>query len=258
MIYLVKGTILMVHSTMNRSTIHSTRPTGSSEQRKKELLESANAWLTAVDNWQLGNKEFKARRYASAVSAYTPANRTGADLFLSSSTPMSILSICPTCLLTEEPSHSMNALIASIFTLARHEHTVGSAVAIVTAAALHTVAAGAGQFRLGCHFSECHHVAGGQPEWGKKIPLELGTKTLRQRSLDRPLLILATVMVPLARAEANRMRRQYDAAEKDLRRVLTPYTIQDGGTPPTTREIWLNCDFIERPIRQAASGRNTP
>ena len=37
-------------------------------------------------------------------------------------------------------------------------------------------------------------------------------RATRQHLLDRPMLILAAVFVPLARAEANRARRQYPAA----------------------------------------------
>src|SRR5829696_1349608 len=42
----------------------------------------------------------------------------------------------------------------------------------------------------------------------------------RQNDLEAPLITLAFVLVPLARAEANRARRQFDAAIRDLQWVL--------------------------------------
>jgi len=45
----------------------------------------------------------------------------------------------------------------------------------------------------------------------------------RQGKLEATLVTLACVLVPLARAEVNRLRRQFDAAIRDLRWVLNPF-----------------------------------
>jgi len=69
------------------------------------------------------------------------------------------------------------------------------------------------------------------------------------------MLILATVFVPLACAEANRARRQYPAALADLSRVLTPFRIPifNPEGPVRFRLVSLTCDFIERPFAQLLS-----
>ena len=50
--------------------------------RQAALEEAAQSWLSAVDNWQLGNEEFNKRRYASAVSAYTARQKFALNYFL--------------------------------------------------------------------------------------------------------------------------------------------------------------------------------
>src|SRR5262249_38148403 len=72
----------------------------------------------------------------------------------------------------------------------------------------------------------------------------------RQQSLDYFALILATVFIPLARAEMNRLRRNFNAATEDYERLLTPYRKPASGSPL----IWLTCDFIERPFILLALG----
>ena len=74
--------------------------------------------------------------------------------------------------------------------------------------------------------------------------------TTRQQSLDYFALILATVFIPLARAEMNRIRRNFNAAIEDYERLLTPYRKPSSGAPL----IWLTCDFIERPFVLLALG----
>ena len=55
-------------------------------------------------------------------------------------------------------------------------------------------------------------------------------------------MTLAFVFVPLARAEVNRARRQYEAALVDLRSVLNGIPLASGET------VRLACDFIELPF----------
>jgi Tc toxin complex TcA C-terminal TcB-binding domain len=64
----------------------------------------------------------------------------------------------------------------------------------------------------------------------------------RQNDLEATLITLAFVFVPLARAEVNRARRQFDAALVDLRSVL------NGVTLPSGEVVRVACDFIELPF----------
>jgi peptidoglycan hydrolase-like protein with peptidoglycan-binding domain len=79
-------------------------------------------------------------------------------------------------------------------------------------------------------------------------------KDFRQRNLDAPLVTLAFVLVPLARAEANRARRQFDAALRDLRWVLDSIVVEVIGptseNPAPIRRVFarLACEFIELPF----------
>lgn len=78
------------------------------------------------------------------------------------------------------------------------------------------------------------------------------TKDKRQESLDYFALILACVFVPLARAEMNRTRRNYDAAIDEYKRLLDPIQVQR--SPSKLDRIWLTCAFIERPFILSALG----
>lgn len=71
----------------------------------------------------------------------------------------------------------------------------------------------------------------------------------RQHDLEAPLIILAFVLVPLARAETNRARRQFDAAIRDLRLVLDSIVVKTiPGLPPLLFQADLACKFIELPF----------
>src|SRR5262249_17674966 len=77
----------------------------------------------------------------------------------------------------------------------------------------------------------------------------------RQNDLEAPLITLAFVLVPLARAEANRARRQYDAALRDLRWVIDSILVRIiPPTPPNPgRQVYadLACEFIELPFARS-------
>jgi len=83
-------------------------------------------------------------------------------------------------------------------------------------------------------------------------------KDSRERNLDAPLAILAFVLAPLARAEANRARRQFDAALRDLRWVLDSVLVRmipapfplPGEPPDPPQRVYarLACEFVELPF----------
>jgi len=210
--------------------------------RQKALLESADSWLKAVDHWQFGNEEFNKRHYASAVSAYTSGQKYALNYFakfyaavdfgdrnLQLSLEQRVNSYVVTLINNETRWSSMweairqRRLMLTLQELGTHDWSAvtknENAVKLLK-----------------------RNLGGEEDSNAQSIT------ALRQRSLDRPLLILATIMAPLARAEANRLRRQYDAAGRDLSRVLRPYQVRVGGTPPTVRDVWLTCDFIELPF----------
>ena len=74
--------------------------------------------------------------------------------------------------------------------------------------------------------------------------------TVRQEQLDYFALILATVFVPLARAQMDRIRRNSNAAIDEYERLLRPFRKSSNDAPL----IWLTCDFIERPYVLLALG----
>lgn len=205
--------------------------------RQTALKEAAASWLEAVDHWQFGNEEFNQRRYASAVSAYTACQKAALNYFATyypwrdltrRTTLDERVSALVIHLASNESGwpHLWDAIRRRRFMLSLQElgdYDWGA----VTSSAVTLVE---------------RNLA------NQEDANQSNVKALRQRALDRPLLILATIMAPLARAEANRLRRQYDAAERDLRRVLRPYQVRVGGTPPTVRDVWLTCDFIELPF----------
>jgi hypothetical protein len=76
----------------------------------------------------------------------------------------------------------------------------------------------------------------------------------RQNALEAPLITIAFVLVPLARAEANRARRRFDAAIGDLRWVLDSVVVRrifpTLENPGPIRSVFarLACEFIELPF----------
>src|SRR5262249_56900821 len=78
--------------------------------------------------------------------------------------------------------------------------------------------------------------------------------SMRQNDLEAPLITLAFVLVPLARAEANRARRQFEAALRDLRWVLDSIAVgRIFPTPENPGQIQtvyarLASEFIELPF----------
>jgi hypothetical protein len=92
----------------------------------------------------------------------------------------------------------------------------------------------------------------------------------RQEAIEAPLVTLAYALVPLARAEANRQRRNFNDALVDCDRVLNtliikrrpevnepvPVLVAAGPRPPTTfgefkAPFKLACEFIELPFARA-------
>lgn len=205
-------------------------------ERAKALRESAESWLKAVKEWQSGNEEFIKQRYESAVFAYTVCQKAGLNYFakldggvdLTSGTlEARVRRLVAHLTATEtQRSHMWDAirqrrLMLTLEELGEHDWraVTRSAVALLT----------------------------------KNLSGAEGVEAdgaLRQRSLDKPLLILMTVFVPLARAEANRDRRQYPAANADLLRVLTQFMVRTGEPTLPFRNVFFTCNFIERPFAQ--------
>ena len=213
--------------------------TSADQLRANAVQEAARSWIEAADQWRQGNEHFEQRRYAKAAGAYEASQRAALRYFET----FYGLSLSMGRLIPDR----MTSLVAQLF---------------IRSAEWPHLWDGIQQRRLFLSLAELHGL---DWDWfsqsaedllrddlrGLTTDNELLKRT-RQQLLDHPMLILATVFVPLARAEANRARRQYAAAAVDLSRVLTPFRIQVPftGDPNRIRLVSFTCDFIERPFAQ--------
>lgn len=214
--------------------------TAAGELRKNAVQEAARSWVEAADQWRKGNEDFEQRRYANAAGAYEASQRAALRYFEKYyGLVLSTGQLIP---------DRMTSLVVQLFNRSAEWPHLWESIR---------------QRQLCLSLAELHGL---DWDWfsdsaeellradlrGSTIDNEL-LKTARQRLLDRPMLILGTVFVLVARAEANRARRQYAAATSDLSRVLTPFRIQvpfTGDPFNRIRLVSFMCDFIERPFAQ--------
>ena len=217
--------------------------TPADELRRAAVIEAACSWLDAADYWRQGNEHFELRRYASAAGAYEASQRAALRYFEK---------YYGLVLGTSPVSGRMTNLAGQLYHRSAEWPYLWESIQ---------------QRRLFLSLAELHGL---DWDWFSDNAEELlrqylrgdpaddaPRKATRQRLLDRPMLILAAVFIPLARAEANRARRQYPAALADLSRVLTPFRIRipipGPGEPQAVRLATFTCDFIERPFAQLLS-----
>ena len=211
---------------------------------QKDKVQRAGAHaVQAMQAWQFGNAEFKAQRYASAANAYADCQqlaryyfslrrqlriRSALDLSLRESlrTPFPDDSVY-----LREPLNSRR-LALSTDELKALDWSAPAALAAEVMA---------------------HELNG---ERVKANPAESNDEAEQARLAtaleycwDRPLFLMVTLFAPLARAEANRMRRQFDEALKDLRRVLAPTVVN---FPPVSRALTEGSSVLTQvnPVRQ--------
>lgn len=170
-------------------------------------------WVDAMRQWQLGNQYFGEQQYSAAAAAYDACQQATLDYFSS-------------CYQINATGTSLNdSLTSLLITIGQPPAPNGLDWSIVWNA-----------FRWRRSLLSLTEL--NQNDWGgfASIPasggalsleyftgLVGGTTQRRQATLDVPILTIACVLVPLARAETNRMRRFFDGAIRDLNWVMNPY-----------------------------------
>ena len=227
--------------------------------REQRLIASALAFLNAIEAWQLGNSEFANQRYASAVQAYNSCQLAVLDYF----------SLFPDYNLATGylPIRFIRPTLASridelVWRLASDQQTWARVWSQINWRRQLLSLAELGQFdwtpinSASTAYLLLKGNLGGIDQPAAPISGEAGALDpgLRQGSLDTPLLLIAAVLVPLARAEANHLRRQYVEAGVDFNRILRT-TIPPPrdifvitGPQPTAITVALLCEFIEVPF----------
>jgi hypothetical protein len=209
--------------------------------RIEDMIEARNHWVKAVTFWQIANEESAAQRFINAEEAYEVSQRAVLGYFHK--------------FYTSSPLHlAFNFVLGA--TIAERLGTVVTAL-FDKKDELRALWAKVRRRREAITLEELQ-----KPDWGGWSsaaelhlthmidPETAEQSTIRQQSLDYFALILATVFIPLARAEMNRIRRNFNAAIDEYERLLTPYGNASNGSTP----IWLTSDFIERPFVLLALG----
>lgn len=203
------------------------------------VIEAAQSWLEAAQKWRTGNEHFEQRHYAKAAGSYEASQQAALRYF----------KIYYGLTLGGPAAFVRDPLASLVFQLDKR------------AAEWSNLWEDIQQRRLLLSLVELHGL---DWEWFPYSAEDLlrqylagnpeddeARKATRQHLLDRPMLILATVFVPLARAEANRARRQYPAVLSDLALVLNGFhwrIVSPEG--PVFGSASFTCDFIERPFVQ--------
>lgn len=207
--------------------------------RKKKLADSAEAWLSAIEAWQQGNADSERQRYDGAVAAYDRCQQAALDYFANfpgyaftyanGSLPERMDELLRRLVSNAQSWADIASQITwrrQLLSLAELREFDGRV--IVPGDAVHqmllTSLTGTDQF----------------PHGPTVFLLD------RKWFMDARLVVIAAVLVPLARAEANRLRRQYAAARSDLTRFLRR-SIPLPNTP-LRLSVWLACEFIEIPF----------
>jgi hypothetical protein len=211
--------------------------------RLDDMDEARKYWVDAVTYWQRANAESAAQRFDKAEVAYELSQRSVVGYFARFYT-------------SAPPLLKLTFNFVPGATTAEHLGTVVTEL-FDKKDKLPALWAKVRRRREAITLEELQKLDWGG--WSSDAELHLthlidpetaAHSTTRQQSLDYFALILATVFIPLARGEMNRMRRNFNAAIEDYERLLTPYPKPSSGAPL----IWLTCDFIERPFVLLALG----
>jgi hypothetical protein len=214
--------------------------------RGQRLADSARAWLSAIKAWQFGNSEFLNQRYASAVDAYNSCQQATLSYF--SSFPDYGFQFTSTALAAR--------IDDLVWRIASDRHIWANVWAEVN------------WRRQLLALTELYHF-----DWTPITPSHVVYQVLqanlagndqppnptsptipeiRNLLMDARLLVMVAVLAPLARAEANRLRRQYAAAIDDFSRALRDAMPAPNSNPPQTVPALLRCEFIETPFARLA------
>jgi peptidoglycan hydrolase-like protein with peptidoglycan-binding domain len=210
----------------------------------KALADSAQAWLEAMEAWQLGNAEFAKQRYASAVAAYNACQQATLAYFALfpdyegkfSLTAPTLAGRMDELILYLASDTAFWSDVWTHINFRRQRLTLEELGQIDWIAI--TRVHGIFQLLEG-------NLAGKRDPLPPTNPLPTN---FRKALMDARLVVIAAVLVPLARAEANRLRRQYAAALDDLTRFQRRALPLPNSDPPTTVPAALACEFIEYPF----------
>jgi len=197
-------------------------PDPATPQQLTALETSANRWAQAVDFWQKGHREFKAQRYANAVANYDAAQEAAVGYFESFYKITRFGPITRRIAVVIEKLGSSESSFPGLWEVI-HRRRVALTLAELQQIDWngYSFAASGSDALLRKNLGASH-----DPTHADDTPAEAVT---RQQVLDRFALLLAAVFVPLARSEANRMRRFFADAITDLQGVQAPFRF--GNTP---------------------------
>jgi hypothetical protein len=226
--------------------LRTARDVPAGDTAKNALADSAEAFLGAIEAWQQGNAECDRQRYDSAVAAYDRCQEAALGYFAAYS---------------GYKFHYVTGLLpARIDDLVRQLVTNPSGWAdIASQITWRRQLLSLAELRE----FDSRVIVGADPIYRADIVYQLLYANLKGRDqpfpptgplgsehrkalMDARILVIAAVLVPLARAEANRLRRQYSAAREDLTRFLRRSLPLPDST--LTLSVWLACEFIEIPF----------
>jgi hypothetical protein len=219
-------------------------PPATGSNRKQQLISSALAFLNAIEAWQIGNAAFARQRYEGAVEAYNSCQRAVLDY-------VSVFPDYNMPFTTGTLAARVDELVWHLASDKQRWSNVWSQIGwrrqLLSLAEL-------GQFDWSpiTPSSTAYLLLKGNLQ-GSDQPADWPSGSgpldpaFRNDVLDTRLVIIAAVLVPLARGEANRLRRQYTLARQEFARVLrnavpVPNAISLFAPAP------LRCDFIETPF----------
>jgi hypothetical protein len=219
------------------------RPISGESARTSNIKESRFRWAEAINYWQIANQEVAAKNFANAAVLFEESQKAVVRYFEKyyTDSPFNIdFAIDPNASLPEKVSKVVFKLWEKRVQFAVLWVKVRRRWSAVTLEELHTY-----------DWASFYRAQSG---WDVLIQDndEAFTQTLeqRQQALDYFALILACVLIPLARAEMNRTRGNYGAAIEEYKRLLDPFQ------KSSFERIWFTSVFIERPFILLALGES--
>ena len=212
--------------------------------RQERLAASAIAFLNAIEAWQLGNSEFSRQRYASAVQAHNRCQQAILDYF----------SVFPDYNLQFTTNTLDERVDELVWRLASDRQTWSDVWAQINWRRQLLSLAELGQFDWtpitgGRYASIVYQLLEGNLAGSDQPPPPTNPIGPEHRKIliDAHLLIIAAILVPLARGEVNRLRRQFVDGRADFSRVLRR-SIPIPNNTTLNLTVSLACEFIEIPF----------
>lgn len=216
--------------------------------RSVRVQDAAEAWLAAFESWQHGNAEMAKRRYTSAAAAYDRCQQA----------VLSYFSINPDYDF-KYASTSFDKRIDELIWKVNQKHDYWPVFAGYLEARRQRLSlAELGQVDWIAP-SEAPAVGNGHMIYailrgnlaGRELPIPAYSSydyNVRMVLMDVRAFVLATVLAPLARGEANRLARRFEPAITDFRRLLRRRIENPMLDTSLPLMIGLLCELIEVPF----------